>query len=250
MARCIAHEACPECRKNGRDRKGDNLAIYDDGSIYCFSCGFSPRGYLPNRNTRQSASISNKTKSISRRQWHISFNKTVYPVTGIGLSWLDKYYISSVQIKENNIQWCQEEKALYFPFFDDKTLVFYQLRYFDKQPKWKSVGPKPLIYKGSGRRVVLVEDIISAIRVGEVETSVPLFGSTCSTEYLFKIREKFDSIIIWLDYDKANAKETKKLKAKCKAIFKEVNQIITIEDPKAQTTDEIKFRINLLDKLV
>lgn len=32
-------EPCPSCRKNGRDRSGDNLVIYDDGSKHCFSCG-------------------------------------------------------------------------------------------------------------------------------------------------------------------------------------------------------------------
>lgn len=33
-------EACPQCRKIGRDRTGNNLAIYDDGHSYCFSCSF------------------------------------------------------------------------------------------------------------------------------------------------------------------------------------------------------------------
>jgi hypothetical protein len=36
----VHHEACPECRKAGRDRTGDNLAVYPDGSMYCFNCGY------------------------------------------------------------------------------------------------------------------------------------------------------------------------------------------------------------------
>ena len=32
MGRCIEHVACPECRKLGKDKKGNNLAIYEDSS--------------------------------------------------------------------------------------------------------------------------------------------------------------------------------------------------------------------------
>ena len=41
----IRHEACPACKKNGADTKGDNLARYSDGSAYCFSCKYSEQGY-------------------------------------------------------------------------------------------------------------------------------------------------------------------------------------------------------------
>ena len=31
---------CPSCATKGHDRAGDNLANYDDGHSYCFSCGY------------------------------------------------------------------------------------------------------------------------------------------------------------------------------------------------------------------
>ena len=34
-------EQCPECASLGRDKNKDNLAIYEDGSAYCFSCGYT-----------------------------------------------------------------------------------------------------------------------------------------------------------------------------------------------------------------
>jgi archaellum biogenesis ATPase FlaH len=37
----VRHEACPRCRKNGRDRTGDNLAVYSDDSCHCFSCSYT-----------------------------------------------------------------------------------------------------------------------------------------------------------------------------------------------------------------
>ena len=37
----VSHkEACPKCQEEGRDRSGDNLAVYDDGGAFCFSCGY------------------------------------------------------------------------------------------------------------------------------------------------------------------------------------------------------------------
>ncbi len=35
----IGKERCPACASMGRDRSGDNMAVYDDGHKYCFSCG-------------------------------------------------------------------------------------------------------------------------------------------------------------------------------------------------------------------
>jgi len=37
----VKHMPCPECRKQGKDRSGDNLAVYPDGGTFCFSCGHS-----------------------------------------------------------------------------------------------------------------------------------------------------------------------------------------------------------------
>lgn len=39
MSFVIRKEQCPRCARAGRDRKGDNLAVYDDESCHCFSCG-------------------------------------------------------------------------------------------------------------------------------------------------------------------------------------------------------------------
>ena len=39
-SKVIGKKPCPKCRTKGEDRKGDNLAVYDDGHDYCFKCGF------------------------------------------------------------------------------------------------------------------------------------------------------------------------------------------------------------------
>ncbi len=44
MGTVLRKERCNVCAQAGRDNNGDNLAIYEDGSEYCFSCKFSKRG--------------------------------------------------------------------------------------------------------------------------------------------------------------------------------------------------------------
>jgi len=40
----VEHKPCPACRETGRDRAGDNLAIYSDGHGYCNKCGHYSKG--------------------------------------------------------------------------------------------------------------------------------------------------------------------------------------------------------------
>ena len=37
-SKVIKKTACPKCRARGADRSGNNLAVYDDGHTYCYSC--------------------------------------------------------------------------------------------------------------------------------------------------------------------------------------------------------------------
>lgn len=41
MGICVKHEQCPRCAENGNDNKGNNLAVYEDDSCYCFACGYT-----------------------------------------------------------------------------------------------------------------------------------------------------------------------------------------------------------------
>jgi archaellum biogenesis ATPase FlaH len=43
MGKLVAKVACRSCQKSGRDKSKDNFALYDDGSGFCFSCGYTVR---------------------------------------------------------------------------------------------------------------------------------------------------------------------------------------------------------------
>ena len=43
MGKAVSTTKCPQCESEGRDRSGDNLVVYADGSTYCFACGHASR---------------------------------------------------------------------------------------------------------------------------------------------------------------------------------------------------------------
>ena len=55
MSKIVGDMPCPECRKNGRDRTGNHLILFEDGGAHCNRCGYSepsttePRGPVPSQ---------------------------------------------------------------------------------------------------------------------------------------------------------------------------------------------------------
>ena len=46
MSNVINREQCPVCASRGQDSSRDNLAIYDDGHKYCYSCSHDENGKM------------------------------------------------------------------------------------------------------------------------------------------------------------------------------------------------------------
>ena len=36
----LHNEPCPKCREKGKDRHGNNLGVFSDGHVRCWSCGY------------------------------------------------------------------------------------------------------------------------------------------------------------------------------------------------------------------
>ncbi|MGL4336095.1 MAG: hypothetical protein ACRCST_04310, partial [Turicibacter sp.] len=107
----------------------------------------------------------------------------------------------------------------------------------DKKPKTLSFGPKPnqvLLQKSD--TVVVVEDIVSAIKCNRYVNALPLFGSSLTTKILSNLT-KFVKIFIWLDADKMkNSMEAVNL---LQQIHPCVSCIFTTSDPKECSDEEI-----------
>lgn len=241
MYSMVTMTQCPKCAKRGKDNHHDNLAVYPNGAVYCFSCG-----YYQNKSIRYKPTLPVNTlyKEIAL-PWDIT-----YDLPEKVLQYLKSFFLTRQEIKDNYIFWSDSMQRICFPVFNkDKHLLAWQGRYLgeDKtKPKWFSQGNLKeilhIIKPKQNSTLVLTEDIVSAIRVGSQENfcASPLFGSHINIkklyQYDFTIRPK--QIFLWLDKDKELASYNFTRNARQSGLF--CVTIVTDRDPKTYTHMEIK----------
>ncbi len=209
--------ACPKCTKMGRDKSRDNLAVYSDGHIHCFSCGYhGSDNPLRSLHTTELAPI--------RRGINLPADVTTeYP--DVCIKWMEKYNITKSYMIRNGIVWSEEgikfkdkqaRELLIFPSWSEDELLFFQGRNFSQDktiPKWIGRGKSDkvfhFLYNGVPdskirNTLVFTEDIISAIKVSMVGVStMPLFGNNFKNriEHIKKLTTMHHKLLLWLDPD-------------------------------------------------
>ena len=130
--------------------------------------------------------------------------------------WLNQYDLTRMDISGNNVMWSEQLQRIIFPYFNETGLLAWQGRYVEKEiqtdqkridsspAKWYSKGKiheiiHPIKVRDSA--AVLVEDIISAIKVSRVQGSIPIFGSSISAKHWLRLKHLVDRVWIWLDPD-------------------------------------------------
>ena len=78
--------------------------------------------------------------------------------------------------------------------------------------------------------VVLVEDYLSAIRVGQHYDTYCLWGTKCSYEFLKELFDSYETVLVWLDNDET--KEINSGQEASKKICKMVNSILSYKNRK------------------
>lgn len=227
-------EQCPRCAENGRDRSRDNLARYSDGKGYCFSCGYLDRPYKKiTVNQKQPATYKGKLALVPRNS--------------LGHDWLRQYGITDKE-KDTYFSWNDlKQHLVYTKSLPDGTEYVSTRNFFPGLPKSLSYGNKPysVLKNHPGKPIVLVEDLVSAIKVSRHYNAVPLFGTTCPKEALESLLNVSKHVYIWLDKDALE----KSLKIRSEAFkhgFIIASLVRTELDPKNYSDDEI---INILSQL-
>ena len=164
----------------------------------------------------------------------------------IARKWLEKYGISEQEQRHYQLSWNAENDSLVFPIFNnDKELIYYQERYFGdnpRHPKYITHGSKTqqLGFINNPRfpyTCVLVEDFVSAIKVGRLVTCAPLLGASLDRNALKWLVGRFKQVRVWLDMDKAS--ESLVEASRLVPAIPDVRSILTPLDPKEYTTDRI-----------
>jgi Zn ribbon nucleic-acid-binding protein len=208
MGRFMHHEPCPKCRSR------DNLARYEDESAWCFGCGYYEKAKF------------RKPRSDKAR---LPFREFTTNLPEANRKWLRQY------LNEDEIKLFQ-----YDPESDRHVYVagdFYEARSVTQTPKSLQYGKKPLHILGEGQPLVVVEDIVSAIKIARFTQAVPLWGSHMSRDWMAHIRGKAEKVMVWLDSDKYH--EAVELAVALGSLGCLARVIRTDKDPKELTEAEI-----------
>lgn len=237
-------EQCPRCASIGKDTRKNNLAVYEDQHEYCFGCGFYKRA--PDSVANMQAKLDKRGgKAQTRTSFSFDKEDFSYSIPANALAWLRKYGITDAEVHKHNICWHEEKQSLIFPVFEDERLVSYTGRYFgpDKDhPKYMAGGDKKGHYKlfpqEESHVYVLVEDYVSAIKVGRHFNCIPLLGAHVPLALILSLSRHEPILRIWLDRDKAES--AMKFSARARQYIKDCATIVTDLDPKCYKDSEIK----------
>ena len=257
-SRAVKYEACPKCRSNGRDSRGDNLVRYHDGGGHCFSCGYHEHAKSFNVFTSQQRQPVTKENHVTKGVLPYDFTREV---PSHAWKWLLQYGLPWSHWKEST-GYSPSEERLVFRVGEQSTnvLQFSIGRYtpekqsdggsfqrrggtvVDRTPrKWYVWGDshRHCEVVGRGESVVLVEDLISAHKVGQVTTAIPLFGTEIHKPHLYYLMNEGKPVWLWLDKDQEGTVKKKAMKLQA-MINQPVNIVVTDHDPKELSFEDIK----------
>lgn len=229
------------------DKRGRLYVKFDGGgwAWYCHNC--SARGYK----RAGALSVTQTRELLLRKGTHEASVSDVFlpsdsmPVPNREKGWLLKYGLTEDEIKRYGICWSDRYKRIILPVYHEDKLVAYQARSVNEQPKYLTIhngDRQPFITNLSSNICVLVEDIVSAIKVGRVSCGIALLGSYVSVKLINWMQNK-DRIYIWLDYDK-KVDALKYAVRFSQLLGKPVKPIITKLDPKCYSTEQISNYIS------
>jgi hypothetical protein len=238
----IGKERCPKCAKLGNDTSADNLAVYSDGHKYCYGCGYHSRGTTRPFSSQETRGTASPVCDSFYMPDDISPDIAFKP-----MMWLkDQCHFTIQDIISNKILWSQMYKWLIFPIEHEGMTLGFQARNFNeiKPYKWYTKFRKKDLLKiytsnETTHSLVLVEDIVSAIRVGNIVPCAPIFGSTIADSLLMKIKKyPITELVIWLDEDKW--KQSLVYAQRARELGINVKCISTTIDPKGHTNQQLR----------
>lgn len=218
-------------------------------SCHCFRCDFSDfvgKGTQSLNELARIRKLNEEAETINLPlELPNDFSETI-PLHG--RLWLYKGGITESTWRRYNIGYSESLDRVILPVYDSEdNLIWYQCRalHTDQKPKYiqpsRSRDNVLFSVEKSGKdlqRVIIVEDILSAIRVGKHIPTVSLLGTKITTGQATKLA-KFSQVTTWLDPDRAGRRGAYNIR-KTLGLVTEVDNIVTLSDPKELTDEQIK----------
>lgn len=226
------------------------LAHYEDGN-HCFACGKKTKKHS---NTMFITGIPKEIEegAICPEALNEYYSSPLFRGDKFNeeeTNYLTKFGLDEFDaVKYNIIANKYYGDRLCFPIFQDNELIFAQFRDVrDKlHSKCLTFGKKPFVIFTKGyefllnntKPLVIVEDPISAMVVGNVVPTFCLFGSSLSRQYLAKLAGFRNKVYLWLDPDSAGVAAARKLRNNLIS-FTDCTIIKSEKDPKYYNRGQI-----------
>lgn len=225
-------------------------------NAYCFRCGnvgFEPFGYRTLAELEEIKRIDSDARRIANSKT-LTLPEKSGTMPPEGVLWLAQAGLSQQRASRNGIYWSDAIKRVVIPVYSENKLVYWQARRVLDEPTAKYINPSidrsDILYKvlpdtqeSTTERLVITEDIMSAIRVGKHLPTYSLMGTKTSSAQLTQIIQ-YNRVSIWLDPDKAGEEGAAKLR-KAASLFTNVDIINSKADPKCLSDKEIRSILNL-----
>jgi hypothetical protein len=204
-------KSCPHC---GDDHKSKPFAVYEDG-YHCFSCGKSKFAIRDFQRPKLMTSKSLKLPELTQNPSNFSLAL---------LKWLNSYHVTDELVYKHGLAQTVDGSLL-TPVISKESgeVIMYQQRWFNPR-RIMTYGKKQefIAYPNNvkyNKTLVIVEDFISAIRVGELVDCFCMFGTSIPYDRLKSLVNIYDTIVIWADGDNPGQTASRK-------IMKSINRFI------------------------
>lgn len=241
------HKECGDSRKRLYVTKTSTGWVF-----HCHNCAPTMSGHYADKQKQLTAPLKTKARILDVQHTKIKNTSTIklpddftMTLTGEGAVWLLKYGITDLERRRHMIGYSPSSGRLILPVFKDKKVIFWQGRLLEtptkQRPKYLSVSAKGVdkmleIQRGLDR-VVIVEDVLSAIKVSRHCSAIALLGSFIPDSMFDKIK-KYKSVGIWLDADKYQ--QSLVYANRMREFGHRVITITTPKDPKEQSNQTIE----------
>ena len=228
-----------ECTINGGCGSSDAMAEYNDGQ-YCFSC------HKYNGTSFTRAPLSKKTHNAMSLHDVYRLSTSISRHLDAEL-YLRQAHVTLYLIEKYRIRYSPELSRVLIPIFNQGLLVGLEARSISGAPKYLSYGERTAFFTGDNfdyNVLFVVEDILSAIRIGEFAPCVALRGTNLTSSLIFAIDSCAPKhIVFWLDNDVAGKAAVSKYLPKLEWIAS-CSFIRTTKDPKRYNDIDLQYYIN------
>jgi len=220
----MSREPCDQCgARRGR-------AEYENGS-FCHACKH-----------KESARSLVSQAAIKEALIVPEYNED--PMPQEAQKYLDKYYITKRHIRSKHIFWSPLYQRICFPTcslrletFLEAESVWARSLDVNRKDKWLFIGPaeqKNRLFRSrnnENNRLIIVEDVVSAIRVADFCDCLALGGTNVNSPQLVPIFLYYDRLVCMFDPDEAGKKATAEFKKRY-SLLKPIDVIKVNKDPK------------------